>query len=147
LELIVHSARADGQGLRSRRLGRQSASGPVEDARNSSSTPPSATFCRLDPERNAEPGSQATVPLLRASRHPRIVNVSSGAGSHGDHAFGLGERHGAAASYGISKAALNALTYTLAAAGAEAMGARSISVTGGAIRRRSVTFAAAEACA
>jgi len=92
---------------------------------------------------------QATLPLLRASRHPRIVNVSSGAGSHGDHAFGLGQRHGAAASYGISKAALNALTHTLAAEladtailvnavcpgltatfpGAEAMGARSISVS------------------
>jgi NAD(P)-dependent dehydrogenase (short-subunit alcohol dehydrogenase family) len=43
------------------------------------------------------------------------VNVSSGAGSHGDDQFGLTRRGGAAASYGISKAALNALTSTLAA--------------------------------
>jgi NAD(P)-dependent dehydrogenase (short-subunit alcohol dehydrogenase family) len=58
---------------------------------------------------------QAALPLLRRSPHPRIVNVSSGAGSHGDTAFGLGARGGSAASYGISKAALNALTSTLAA--------------------------------
>ena len=49
------------------------------------------------------------------SAHPRIVNVSSGAGSHGDNQFGLAKRGGTAASYGISKAALNALTSTLAA--------------------------------
>jgi NAD(P)-dependent dehydrogenase (short-subunit alcohol dehydrogenase family) len=59
--------------------------------------------------------SQALLPLLRRSDHPRIVNVSSGAGSHGDTQFGLTKRAGAAASYGISKAALNALTSTLAA--------------------------------
>jgi NAD(P)-dependent dehydrogenase (short-subunit alcohol dehydrogenase family) len=59
--------------------------------------------------------TQALLPLLQASSSPRIVNVSSGAGSHGDDAFGLHARHGAAASYGISKAALNALTSTLAA--------------------------------
>lgn len=59
--------------------------------------------------------TQALLPLLRRSPHPRVVNVSSGAGSHADDAFGLGMRHGAAASYGISKAALNALTDTLAA--------------------------------
>ena len=58
--------------------------------------------------------TQALLPLLRRSRAPRIVNVSSGAGSHGDTAFGLRARGGAAASYGISKAALNALTSTLA---------------------------------
>ena len=58
---------------------------------------------------------QALLPLLRASAHPRIVNVSSGAGSHGDDQFGLTRRGGAAASYGISKAAQNALTSTLAA--------------------------------
>jgi NAD(P)-dependent dehydrogenase (short-subunit alcohol dehydrogenase family) len=58
---------------------------------------------------------QAFLPLLRGSRHPRIVNVSSGAGSHADTAFGLAARRGAAAAYGISKAALNALTATLAA--------------------------------
>ncbi len=59
--------------------------------------------------------TQSLLPLLRASAHPRIVNVASGAGSHGDPAFGLTRRHGAAASYGISKAALAALTSTLAA--------------------------------
>lgn len=58
---------------------------------------------------------QALLPLLRESPHPRIVNVSSGAGSHGDEQFGLTRRAGAAASYGISKAAQNALTSTLAA--------------------------------
>ena len=59
--------------------------------------------------------TQALLPLLRRSSHPRIVNVSSGAGSHDDHQFGLARRGGAAASYGISKAALNALTTTFAA--------------------------------
>ncbi|NHA69687.1 SDR family NAD(P)-dependent oxidoreductase [Phycicoccus flavus] len=59
--------------------------------------------------------AQAAVPLLRRSAHPRLVNVSSGGGSHGDEAFGLTTRSGAAASYGISKAALLALTSTLAA--------------------------------
>jgi NAD(P)-dependent dehydrogenase (short-subunit alcohol dehydrogenase family) len=58
--------------------------------------------------------TQALLPLLRRSPAARIVNVSSGAGSHDDPAFGLRARHGAAASYGISKAALNALTTTLA---------------------------------
>jgi NAD(P)-dependent dehydrogenase (short-subunit alcohol dehydrogenase family) len=59
--------------------------------------------------------TQALLPLLRESQHPRIVNVSSGAGSHADPQFGLTRRRGAAATYGISKAALNALTSTLAA--------------------------------
>ena len=54
--------------------------------------------------------TQALVPLLRASSHGRIVNVSSGAGSHDDPQFGLRTNSGMAASYGISKAALNALT-------------------------------------
>ena len=58
--------------------------------------------------------TQALLPLLRRSPAPRIVNVSSGAGSHEDAAFGLRARGGAAASYGISKAALNALTSTFA---------------------------------
>lgn len=58
--------------------------------------------------------TQALLPLLHRSPAPRIVNVSSGAGSHADTAFGLRARGGAAASYGISKAALNALTSTLA---------------------------------
>lgn len=58
--------------------------------------------------------TQALLPLLRASDRPRVVNISSGAGSHGDPTFGLTARGGAAASYGISKAALNALTTTVA---------------------------------
>lgn len=59
--------------------------------------------------------AKAVVPLLRRSVHPRLVLVASGAGSHGDEAFGLERRGGYAASYGISKAALLALTSTLAA--------------------------------
>lgn len=62
---------------------------------------------------------QALLPQLRRSTHPRVVNVSSGAGSHGDEQFGLTRGGGAAASYGISKAAQNALTSTLAAELAE----------------------------
>jgi NAD(P)-dependent dehydrogenase (short-subunit alcohol dehydrogenase family) len=58
---------------------------------------------------------QAFLPLLQTSAHPRIVNIGSGGGSHGDAQFGLLARNGAAASYGISKAALHALTVTLAA--------------------------------
>ncbi len=59
--------------------------------------------------------TQAMLPLLRASATPRVVNVSSGAGTRADPGSGLGARAGAAASYGISKAALNALTTELAA--------------------------------
>ena len=93
--------------------------------------------------------TQALLPMLLAGSAPRIVNVSSGAGSHGDAQFGLIARGGAAASYGISKAALNAMTSTLAAElqdtkllvnavcpgltatypGAEAMGARPVEVS------------------
>jgi NAD(P)-dependent dehydrogenase (short-subunit alcohol dehydrogenase family) len=58
---------------------------------------------------------QTFLPLLRKSAHGRIVNVSSGAGSHGDPQFGLPTNRGAVASYGISKAALNALTTKFAA--------------------------------
>lgn len=92
--------------------------------------------------------AQAAVPLLRRSARPRLVNVASGGGSHGDEAFGLTRRGGQAASYGISKAALLALTSTLAAElagtpilvnavcpgltatfdGAEGMGARPVEV-------------------
>ena len=97
--------------------------------------------------------TQALLPLLRRSPAGRIVNISSGAGSHDDPAFGLRARHGAAASYGISKAALNALTTTLATEladtpilinavcpgltatwpGAEAMGARPVGDSAGGI--------------
>lgn len=58
---------------------------------------------------------QVLLPLLRNSPHGRIVNVSSGAGSYGEQQFGLSSNGGATASYGISKAALNALTAKLAA--------------------------------
>jgi NAD(P)-dependent dehydrogenase (short-subunit alcohol dehydrogenase family) len=58
---------------------------------------------------------QVFLPLLRKSEHGRIVNVASGAGSHGDQQFGLTTNHGSVASYGISKAALNALTSKFAA--------------------------------
>lgn len=57
---------------------------------------------------------QQVLPLLRRSTRGRIVNVSSGAGSHGDPQFGLNTNRGGVASYGISKAALNALTAKLA---------------------------------
>lgn len=90
---------------------------------------------------------QVFLPLIRRSGHGRIVNVSSGAGSHGDPQFGSTTNRGSAASYGISKAAINALTAKLAAElegtgvlvnavcpgltatapGMEAMGARPIS--------------------
>jgi NAD(P)-dependent dehydrogenase (short-subunit alcohol dehydrogenase family) len=56
---------------------------------------------------------QATLPSLRRSPAARIVNVGSGAGSHGDTAFGL-PTNPASASYAISKAALHALTVKLA---------------------------------
>jgi NAD(P)-dependent dehydrogenase (short-subunit alcohol dehydrogenase family) len=58
---------------------------------------------------------QAFLPLIRRSQHGRIVNVASGGGSHGDPQFGLATPGGTAASYGISKAAVNALTSKLAA--------------------------------
>ena len=58
---------------------------------------------------------QTFLPLIRWSVHGRIVNVSSGAGSHGDLQFGLTTNRGSVYSYGISKAALKALTAKLAA--------------------------------
>lgn len=57
---------------------------------------------------------QALMPLLRASKAGRLVNVSSGAGSHGDQAFGLTTANGMGTSYAVAKAALNALTAKLA---------------------------------
>ena len=50
---------------------------------------------------------QAFLPLLRRSLHGRIVNVSSGAGQ-------LSDMNGGRGAYRVSKAALNALTRTLA---------------------------------
>ena len=59
--------------------------------------------------------TQAFLPLLRESESGRLVNVTSGAGSHGDGQFGLTVNGGTAASYGVSKAAANALTAKLTA--------------------------------
>ncbi|HET9120144.1 MAG TPA: SDR family oxidoreductase [Solirubrobacterales bacterium] len=50
---------------------------------------------------------EAFLPLLRRSDAPRIVNVSSGAGQ-------LADMNGGRGAYRVSKAALNALTRTLA---------------------------------
>jgi NAD(P)-dependent dehydrogenase (short-subunit alcohol dehydrogenase family) len=50
---------------------------------------------------------EAFLPLLRRSDHPRIVNVSSGAGQ-------LDDMWGGYAAYRVSKTGLNALTRTLA---------------------------------
>jgi NAD(P)-dependent dehydrogenase (short-subunit alcohol dehydrogenase family) len=58
--------------------------------------------------------SKALLPLLRKSPNGRIVNVSSGAGSHGDPVFGLTTNNGMGTSYAVSKAALNALTAKMA---------------------------------
>ncbi len=57
---------------------------------------------------------QSFLPLLRKSPHGRIVNVSSGAGSHGDSVFGLTTTNNMGTSYAVAKAALNALTVKLA---------------------------------
>lgn len=53
-------------------------------------------------------------PLLKRSEHPRIVNISSGAGSFGDPVFGLGVHPAIVTSYGISKLALNGLIVKMA---------------------------------
>lgn len=50
---------------------------------------------------------QTFIPLLRQSQHPRIVNVSSGAGS-------LHDMGGGTPAYSMTKAGLNALTRMLA---------------------------------
>jgi NAD(P)-dependent dehydrogenase (short-subunit alcohol dehydrogenase family) len=52
--------------------------------------------------------SEAFIPLLRRSSHPRVVNVSSEAGA-------ISEMTGGTPGYAVSKAALNALTRILAA--------------------------------
>jgi NAD(P)-dependent dehydrogenase (short-subunit alcohol dehydrogenase family) len=57
--------------------------------------------------------TKAFLPLLASSSHPRIVNVSSSHGSHEDRDFGMHLHAGQAASYSVSKAALNALTHIL----------------------------------
>ncbi|MFC3996170.1 SDR family NAD(P)-dependent oxidoreductase [Nocardiopsis sediminis] len=55
------------------------------------------------------------LPLLRRSPRPRVVNVGSGAGSHSDDRYGMAAANGRYASHAIAKAAVNALTATLAA--------------------------------
>lgn len=59
--------------------------------------------------------TQAFLPLLTASAHPRIVNVTSGHGSHEDPDYGMSLHAGGAAGYTVCKAALNALTHVLGA--------------------------------
>lgn len=54
--------------------------------------------------------TQKFLPLLKKSAHPRIVNVSSGAGSYDDPDYGLRYGRFGAMGYGISKLALNGLT-------------------------------------
>lgn len=60
--------------------------------------------------------TQKFLPLLKKSKHPRIVNVSSGAGSYGDPQYGFinGKMGIPASGYGISKLALNGLTLKMA---------------------------------
>jgi NAD(P)-dependent dehydrogenase (short-subunit alcohol dehydrogenase family) len=58
---------------------------------------------------------QAAAPLLERSDHPRVVNVGSGSGSHGDEQFGLAAGPGMAG-YAVTKAALGALTRKIATA-------------------------------
>jgi NAD(P)-dependent dehydrogenase (short-subunit alcohol dehydrogenase family) len=89
------------------------------------------------------------LPLLKQSKHPRIVNITSGAGSFGHPVFGLGVHPALLTSYGISKLTLNGLTVQLArqlkpegilinavnpgfvatAEGMEAMGARTVAAS------------------
>jgi NAD(P)-dependent dehydrogenase (short-subunit alcohol dehydrogenase family) len=57
--------------------------------------------------------TQAMLPMLRQSAAGRIVNASSGAGSHADPVFGLATNAGST-SHAVSKAALNALTVKFA---------------------------------
>lgn len=58
---------------------------------------------------------QALLPLLRASEHGRIVNVSSEAGSSFTSLGGMASVGGVLPAYTVSKAVLNAFTVTLAA--------------------------------
>ena len=57
---------------------------------------------------------KALHPLLDKSEQPRIVNVSSGAGSFGDPVFGLSHHFSKVPVYGITKLALNGLTVKFA---------------------------------
>ena len=57
---------------------------------------------------------KALYPLLKKGKRPRIVNVSSGAGSFTHELFGLPHHPAILTSYGLSKLALNGLTVKLA---------------------------------
>ena len=57
---------------------------------------------------------QVMLPLIRKSKSGRIVNVSSGAGSHGDKLFGMTTQNQMGTSYAVAKTALNGLTAKLA---------------------------------
>ncbi len=130
LDVLVNNAAGLG------RMGETVAGASLDDARAALETTLLGTWAV----------TQEMLPLLRASAHPRIVNVSSGAGSHGDPVFGLRSKNGMGPSYAVAKAALNALTdalanelggtgvlvnavcpgFTATFAGAEAMGARPV---------------------
>ncbi len=53
-------------------------------------------------------------PLLKKSEHPRVVNISSGAGSFTHQVFGMAVHPALLTSYGLSKLALNGLTVQIA---------------------------------
>ena len=53
-------------------------------------------------------------PLLKRGNHPRIVNISSGAGSINHPAFGMRVHPALLTSYGLSKLALNGMTVQIA---------------------------------
>ncbi len=57
---------------------------------------------------------KAFMPLMEKSPQPRIVNVSSGAGSFTDPVFGLAYHFSKVPVYGVSKLALNGFTVKLA---------------------------------
>jgi NAD(P)-dependent dehydrogenase (short-subunit alcohol dehydrogenase family) len=57
---------------------------------------------------------KALVPLLQKSETPRIVNVSSGAGTFSDSVFGLDKHPQNVPVYALTKLALNGLTVKLA---------------------------------
>lgn len=57
---------------------------------------------------------QVMLPLLQRAEAGRIVNVSSGAGSHDDPVFGLTSGNAMGPGYAVAKAALNALTSAFA---------------------------------
>lgn len=57
---------------------------------------------------------QQFIPLLKESAAGRIVNVSSGAGSHSDAVFGLAVHPNKVPAYALTKLALNGLTVKIA---------------------------------